>query len=136
MINEAVYQHLVGTAGVAALVGTRVHPLVIPQRIAASTQRVPAVVYSISGVDRGVSYCSTDRLVRSTLGIDCYAAGYDAARALATAVRTALVDFSGPMGSATVVPVRTCNIETEFDLMDIEPGLYRVSQQWTIWHEE
>lgn len=136
MINEAVYQHLVATAGVAALVGTRIHPLVIPQRIAATSQRVPAVVYSISGVDRAVSYCGTDRLVRSTLGIDCYAAGYDAARALATAVRTALVDFSGPMGSATVVPVRTCNIETEFDLMDIEPGLYRVSQQWTIWHEE
>lgn len=136
MINEAVYQHLVATAGVAALVGTRIHPLVIPQRIAATSQRVPAVVYSISGVDRAVSYCGTDRLVRSTLGIDCYAAGYDAARALATAVRTALVDFFGPMGSATVVPVRTCNIETEFDLMDIEPGLYRVSQQWTIWHEE
>jgi hypothetical protein len=136
VINEAVYQHLAATASVAALVGTRIHPLVIPQRIAATSQRVPAVVYSISGVDRAVSYCGTDRLVRSTLGIDCYAAGYDAARELATAVRTALVDFSGPMGSSTVVPVRTCNIETEFDLMDIEPGLYRVSQQWTIWHEE
>lgn len=136
MINQALFQHLAADVAVAALVGTRIHPLVIPQRIAASTQRVPAVVYSTSGVERGVSYCGTDALVRSTIAIDCYAAGYDAARALATAVRTALVDFSGPMGSATVVPVRTCNIETEFDLMDIEPGLYRVSQQWTIWHEE
>lgn len=136
MIHQALFQHLTADAGVAALVAARINPLVIPQRIAATSVRVPAVVYSISGVERGVSYCGTDDLVRTTIAIDCYAAGYDAARALATAVRTALVDFSGPMGSATVVPVRTCNIETEFDLMDIEPGLYRVSQQWTIWHEE
>ena len=136
MIGKALFQHLVGTAGVAALVGTRVHPLVIPQRIAATSQRVPAIVYSVSGVDRAVSYCSTDRLVRRAVGIDNYAAEYDSAHAVADAVRAALVDFSGPMGSTTVVPVRTCNIETEFDLMDIEPGLYRVSQQWTIWHEE
>lgn len=136
MIGAALAQHLAAAAGVAAIVGTRIHPMVIPQRIPAGTARVPAVVYSVTGVQRGVAYCGTDRLARAAIAIDTYAAGYDAARALAAAVRAALVDFSGTMGTTTTVPVRTANIETEIDLMDIEPGLYRVSQQWAIWHEE
>lgn len=136
MIGAALAQHLGADAAVAAIVGTRIHPQVIPQRIPAGVPRVPAVVYSVSGVQRGVAYCGTDRLVRAAVAIDAYAQGYDAARALAAAVRTALVDFSGTMGTSTTVPVRTANIETEIDLMDIEPGLYRVSQQWAIWHEE
>lgn len=135
MIGTAVAQHLRNAPAVSEKVGTKVHPIVIPQQVLSGAVRVPAVVYSISGVERAVSYCHTIGLIRTGMTIDCYAARYDDARALASAVREALVDYRGPMGTPPV-PVRTANIETEFDLLDIEPGLYRISQQWSIWHEE
>lgn len=145
MIDAALYFYLRTHAALTPIIGSgtvrRVFPIVIPQRDPKATPEVPALVYAFSGVARGVSYCGTDRLARSSVTIDCYATRYHDARALASAVRSALLDFRGAMGDASQSPtvtvnVRTANITTEFDLLDIEPGLYRVSQSWEIWHEE
>lgn len=112
----------------------RCYPLVIPQKRPNGPAQIPAVVYATAGVERQVTQCGTNPVVRSILTLDCYAATYDQARELANAVRTVLVDFRGLLGA--IVEVRAANLQSEFDLSDIEPGLYRVSQTWAIWHLE
>ncbi len=78
-------------------------------------------------------YCGTSRLTAGTFQIDSYAEQYVAAVSLAAAVRAALLDFQGMLNG---VPVRHAFVETEGDLLDPEPGIFRVSQTWVIWYSE
>jgi len=124
------------TAGYLAGVGPnsgRVFPLVIPQKKDGS-QQVPCVVYSERDVQRQVTYCGTDGLARTVVQIDCYSKTYAEARDLSKAVFDVLQDFQGLLGG--IVNVRAASLETQFDVQDFEPGLYRVSQSWVFWHVE
>jgi hypothetical protein len=56
-------------------------------------------------------------------------------------VRDALIDYSGSMAAATSpltsVTVKRIFLEDgENELMDEEPGLYRVMQRYVIWYDE
>lgn len=107
--------------------------MIIPQATPLQ-QRTPCVVFNRGSVDRQVRYCGTDGVIRTSVTLDCYATSYTAARALARVVRESLIDFRGLLGG--LLAVRAASLDNEFDLLDIEPGLFRVSQSWTIWHEE
>ena len=107
--------------------------IVIPQATNAQ-QRTPCVVFNRGGVSRQVRYCGTDGILQTSVTLDCYATSYTAARELARVVRESLIDFRGLLGG--LLAVRAASLDNEFDLLDIEPGLFRVSQSWTIWHEE
>lgn len=137
LLTEGLFVALRDNPGVAAFVAPvgaepyRIYPLVVPQRLAAQPQ-MSAIVYSIASVERAASYCESDRLVRSSVNIDNYSKSYLTVGQLAKAVQTVLLDFRGMLGG--LVEVRTAYLTNEFDLLDIEPGLYRVSQSWDIWH--
>lgn len=140
MIQEGLYAYLSQNAGVSALVSTRIYPIVIPEQAYADATRQPCIVYSFDGKERQVRFSGTDSLVAASVQIDCYARTYASAHAVALAVRTAMVDYSG-IWTGTGSPqssndIKKVFIENEFDLMDIEPGLYRVSQTYTIWYDE
>jgi hypothetical protein len=122
------------TAAYLAGVPDRVYPLVIPQKVPGGAAQVPCVVYAYQSIDRQTTYCGVSGLARATMMLDCYATTYDEARDLAAAVFAVLTDFRGMLGGVTAV--RTATLETELDLEDPEPGLYRVMQTWTIWYEE
>ncbi len=107
--------------------------MIIPQATPIQ-QRVPCVVFNRNGVDRQVRYCGTDGIVRSSISLDCYATSYSDARSLAAIVRSALIDFRGQLGGS--LAVSAASLVNEIDLVDIEPGLFRVSQTWDIWHVE
>ena len=137
MIHVAIRNELVSNTGTNAYIGgtpNRVFPLVVPQKVPNGVTTMPCVVYETGDVQRGVSYCGTDRLVRTMMRIDCYSTEYDEVKELAQAVRHALIDYRGSLGG--IVDVRAANLETEFDLQDFEPGLFRVSQSWVFWHVE
>lgn len=126
MIQAAIYQHLITDAGVTSLVEQRVYPIVLPERCAQ-----PSIAYQRTSVERGKTYCGTDALLNSAVQLDCYAKDYLTANQLASAVATSLIDFSGDMHGT---PVNTISLETELDLSDIEPGLFRISMTFSIWH--
>lgn len=141
MLHEGIVAALVGTTPTSGLLAgntgepDRVYPLVIPQKVPHSrVQQTPCVVYQVRNVDRQVTYCGTSGLVRSEVQLDSYATSYDGAVELAAGVREVLTDFRGALGG--VVSVRHAALQTEFDLQDPDPGLYRVSQLWVFWHEE
>lgn len=125
-MEASLFSFLTGNAGIAALIGTRVYPGIIPQ---SGVQ--PCIVYNKSSRSRQQLFCGTDGLLLTRLEIDCYADSYIQSVALANAVTSALQDFSGDMNGTTVPRIF---LENEIDLSDIEPGLYRQSQTWAMWH--
>lgn len=138
MIESALYAMLIGSAGVRALVANatspityRIYPLVIPQHVQGQAAQQPSIVYTKDGVGRQVLYSGTGSVVSASFQIDCYAITHLAAITLADAVRTALVDYAGVAASVTI---KASTIENEFSTIDAEPGLFRVTQFWTIWH--
>lgn len=139
MIQESLYNYLVTDSGVSAIT-TRCYPLVIPQQSYEEATRHPCLVYRIDGQERQVLFANTNEMVRATVTIDSYARTYAGAHALAAAVRGALVDYSGQMATVTspvtYTTVKRIFLDQQSDLVDIEPGLYRVMQQYTVWYHE
>ncbi|HMU15814.1 MAG TPA: DUF3168 domain-containing protein [Thauera aminoaromatica] len=133
MIQSALYLHLTTDPVVGALAGLRVYPLSIPQHVYNEATRLPCLVYQRVGGDQPIDTCGAPELAESLVRIDAYARSYEDADALAEAVRAALINHTGPMGS---VHVSRVNLEgNALDLLDVEPGLYRVSRTFSIWHE-
>lgn len=140
MIESALYAVLAGNAGVRSLVANatspttyRIYPLVIPQHVQGEAAQQPSIVYAKDGVDRQVLYSGTGSVVSVSFQIDCYALTHLAAITLAAAVRAALVDYAGVVAGVTI---KASMIENEFSTIDAEPGLFRVTQFWTVWHVE
>lgn len=118
-------------AGVTAIVGDRIYPLIVPPQALAGDDRRPCLVYATTSVSRDLTFCATSALKAERFSVDCYAASYDGAKALAEAVIAALVDYSGVSGGSTISAV---HLENEIDLMDLEPGLYRRLLSFVVWH--
>ena len=140
MISDSIFRHLSTDAGVSALVGTRVYPLVVPQQVYTEATKQPCLVYTIDTDNRMVRFSGSDSLTRGLLQVDCFARGYSQCQSLAVAVREALLDFSGAM-QANTSPLSSVNVQRIFldgetSLMDEEPGLYRMMQRYIVWYDE
>lgn len=121
--------HLSGVPAVFALIGSRVYP----DKLSDTNKTLPAVVTQKSGGTRGRTQCATDGLVFGSFQFDVYAKSRTEARAVADAIRDAMADFSGLMGSTIV---KDCALSNDFDSVDPEPGLLRRTQFWDIWYVE
>lgn len=125
-LEASLFSFVTADPGVAALIGARMYPGIIPQGGAQ-----PCVVYNKDGRTRQQLYCGVDGLLLTRITLDCYARRYIDSVALANAVTAALEDFSGDMAGTRVPRIF---LENEIDLSDVEPGLYRQSQTWAVWH--
>jgi hypothetical protein len=130
LVEEALYSLLTADAEVSAIVGTRVFPGVAPQDVAA-----PYVLYRKTGRDRRFLPCGTDGTMVTSFQIDCYAATYLQSVQLAQAVTDRLEPYRGATGSPAITLVHWF-LDREFDLSDIEPGLFRQSCDWRVWHHD
>jgi len=133
LLHEALKAHLQSDTSVESLLGGRFYYLIVPQSYAGA-ERMPCVVFNRGSVERQVRYCGTDGMIKTSVALDCYALRYTSARALATGVRKSLIDFRGLLGGS--LRVSASGLVNEFDLVDIEPGLFRISQTWDFWHTE
>ena len=127
------HEYLTAQAAVAALVGDRVYPELIPQHVYAEVRGMPCIVYQRVAVSRSRTYCAADKLVKATIQVDVMAPTYDEADQVAEAVRLALLDYRGAMGD---VRVKLCQLDTETNLVESEPGLFRCSRDWSFWYVE
>jgi hypothetical protein len=106
---------LAENAGVSSIVSTRIYPLKLPQNPtyeAISYQRI-----SNTGQD------GTSTLRQSRWQINCWAAGYVDAQALATAVKDALEEYVAISETPGINMARVVN---ELDDWDEESDVYRV----------
>lgn len=137
-LEQAFWFTIQNDATVAALVVSRVYPVLAPQGAVlpyATFQRISTLrVYHMGGATG---------LARVRMQADCYAADYPGAKALATAVRGALEAQRGNLGdTGKTVKFRMMHLEDDQDNSppDMTPGaatgIYRVTQDWDIWHTE
>jgi len=129
-IEEALYYHLSHTAGVTALVSTRIYPLVAPQDAAR-----PYLVYQRISTPRVRSHSGPSGLAHPRFQITGVAASYSAARGLANAVRAALDGYSGAMGSAPGVQTAAF-VDNENDGYSDGIPAYIFRLDVILWHQE
>jgi Protein of unknown function (DUF3168) len=123
VLEPALYARLAAHAGVSALCGTRIYPLVIPQE---ETPVYPVLVYQRISADHIASLAGHSGLCNARVQIDCWGRSYADTRELAAVLDNAMTaddeDFSALVLS---------------DLDDYEPEtqLYRVSTDFSVWFE-
>ena len=132
-VEEAVYAILTGDGGVAELAGSRVYPQRIPQGAA-----LPAVAYARVSTRRVKSHGGSSGLARPRIQVNGTAASYQAAKALASAVRGALdgVRRTVVLDGQESVAVEGSWLETDGDEFGETDGLHSVRQDFMIWFGE
>lgn len=128
-LEFSLFAFLAGDTAVAAVVEDRIYGGFIEDQRA----KQPCVVYARVTATRSQTLCGTDGKVRAVMRIDSYDKSYNGAKALAELLRHTLTDFAGDMYGTRVSLVA---MDSEIDLDDPEPGLYRVSQTYFIWFLE
>lgn len=114
-LGVKVYNALSGASGIAALVSTRIYPLVLPQSItypAISYQRISSTPQQGSTTLRSTRY-----------QINCWALTYAAAQNVAVAVKAALEEYTA---TATSPRIKMGLVVNELDDYDPEAGVFRV----------
>lgn len=115
-LRVAINSHLSTYAGLVALVGDRLYPLVLPQGVvypAATYQRISAVREQVF-----------TRAVRGTLvryQLTGWGKNYDDADDVRAQLRAAALSFAGD----GTVSVHDCSLETDIDLYDEQTRTYQ-----------
>lgn len=128
MIVTSLYNYLSNTAGITALVSTRIYPVVLPQNAT-----YPAITYQVisTPIIHTVEGCSAPN---TNMQIDCWSTNtYLEAHQVADAVETALDNYSGTWNSADVVSA--CLLTGRQDLYEDNVSDYRVMLEFSIWHK-
>jgi hypothetical protein len=111
-LEEAFYTTATANAGISALIGTRLYPLLIPQ-----TSALPAAAYQRVTSTRETAHDGSTNFVTATLQVSCQATSYASAKALAGAFISA---FHGVRGTWGTVEVFRCTVNTELDSDEVE----------------
>lgn len=133
LIGELLYARLTGNAGLAALVGTRVHPDMLPQNVTypairyVQVSRVEVVRKPVAAGGVGASLA----IVRGTFQLDCYAKTYKQAHQVAIAAAAAVYGWRDPANG--VIVARVTDVQ---DTNDSEETMQRVSVDVSITYNE
>lgn len=127
-LEEGLRTYTLAGSAVAALVGTRMYPRMLPQ-----TPTLPALVYQRIDTRREHDHSGPDGLPRPRMQITCWGALPAAAAGLATTVRQRLDGGRATMGT---VVVESCLLVGERDVTDPEPGRYGVALDFMIQYQE
>lgn len=134
MADPAIKKILLLHAPLVALIAQRIHAEKIPQQVQGQAQAYPLVVFSLVSSQESETFCGTDDFVAAQYQFDTYAKDRDARNIVAGEVRNALVRYSGTIDGTYVNKVRR---DMKLDIgPEVEPGLYRRMQTFTIWHVE
>lgn len=127
-LEAALYTRLAAYGGLTALTSTRIYPLIIPQ-----DPTYPCLTYQRIDGPRESALNSDMGLPHPRIQIDSWGKTYASAKAVATQVRGALQRWSDSGASPAVLD---CLLETDEDGYESETNIFRVRQDWVIWHRE
>lgn len=128
-IEQALTAHAKADSPLAALVGTRIYPLFIPQEAP-----LPAIAYQRISGPRVHSHDGVDQFGRARVQLTCQALGYDEAKDCAHLVRQAFRGFSGQMGGPAGPQIHEIRIENEMDGYNDEGDRFTVRIDLIIIH--
>ncbi len=109
-LEEALFSYLTSAPReTAALVGTRVYPLLIPQE-----QQMPAIAYQRVGTQPKLAHDGPMGWARAVIQFTCQAGTFAGVKAITLALRNDLAGYRGQMGTDPV-DVHFCNQVNEND---------------------
>jgi Protein of unknown function (DUF3168) len=127
MMEAAIRSLLLADSAVTTLVGTRICPLVLPQK-----PTLPAITYQrISGQTQYTH--DGPALARPRVQIDCWASDYDTAKSLAAAAAAVLSGFKGISSGVEIEGVFSAGCREFYEAETRPAPLYRVSSDYFIW---
>lgn len=127
-LEDALRTYTLADGGVAALVGTRMYPRMLPQNAT-----LPALVYQRIDTRRLHDLDGPDGLPRPRMQITCWGTLPATAAGLAATVRQRLDGYRGAMGA---VAVESCLLVGERDVNDPEAGRSGVALDFMIQFQE
>ena len=130
MIQRSFQSYLPSDTGIAAYVEDRIYGGRAPDE----KKKGAFLVYSkAADYPTTASYCGPDVIQRCYFQFDSFSKSYDESILLSKAVKGALIGFTGMMGDTRV---KLVTLEAEFEMLDVEPGLNRVSTTLQFWYVE
>jgi hypothetical protein len=127
-IRPALREWLLTNSNIAAVVGTRIYPVILGQ---GATD--PSIVYNLISELNDHHMEGPSGLVMVRMQIDAYAQLHDDAAELANLVKEALDGYSGLMGTVQVQGVFADTARTDYQS---DPNLHRVSRDYLIHFDE
>ena len=125
-IEQAIYNILANTAGISAIVGTRIYQVKMPDNVA-----FPAISYQTSFGSQIESFTGFSGLRNPVINIDSWAKSAGVAKDLAEKVRAALHGYSGTYGDVTIDNV----LEWSFiEMYDSDTEIFHVSSSARFWY--
>lgn len=91
----------------------------------------PVVIYTKVSSDRKRDLSGKARLAITRMQLDCYSGEYEEAKTIS---RLIIEDFDSFKGIVAGVNVLACWVDSEEDIYEGDPGLYRTSMDFMIWH--
>ena len=128
MIEQGLVTFLLAQAELSALIGARLHDLVLPQ-----SPTLPAVVWQRISGDHDVTHDGPSGLVTARFQFSCWGRTTLEAAQVGEALRRVLHGYAGPMGDETAHAVFLLD---DRDLFDAETGLRRRLLDFKIWYAE
>lgn len=119
---------LAANAPIAALVGTRIYPVVPAQKAS-----LPHLVYTRLDTQRGHTHSGPEGLQRPRLLVTCWAETFLVSRDLADKVRLALDGYRGAMGSTVI---QAAFIAGDSDTFEFDTKLFCSDLEFEVWAEE
>ena len=109
-LETALTAEIQADAGLGALVGDRIYPLLVPQDV-----DLPAVAYQVISTDGTHTHNGTTPLVRATVQLALIGTTYQQAKAVRAAAKALLDNFKGLMGGPTGLQIEECFVGNEVD---------------------
>ena len=135
-IRVGIRAHLLSNSDIAAIVGARVYPILIPQGGTG-----PCIVYSRISSNGDTHYTGPSGLAGIRVQIDCWATSVDTANTLANLVKEFLDGTSasilwGDASPAEAVIVQGMFFENMREDYDHATKMYRISADYSVWYAE
>ena len=125
-IEEAIYSKLSGTAGIAAIVGTRIYQLKMPDN-----PTLPAITFEVSVGDQVESFTGYSSLSNPIVSIHCWGRTAAAVNALALLVRNAIIGATWTYSDVTVANVLEWSTAS---LYDDDTEIYHIACSCRVWY--
>ena len=129
MISDNLYAFLAAQSSITTLASTRIYPIILPQE-----PTYPAITYRESDHDLIETFDGQTGLTNSFYEIDAWSKTYAGTISLANAIRAALKNHSGNMGTINVCKISL--ISGPITVYEDEVEAYRQTQIFSIWHNE
>lgn len=127
IVDDFVWSHLTGHAGLAALVDDRVYRMQLP-----GDPTLPAIVYTrIATTPRPTRSNSRGTLMKPRYRMDVWGATRSTVRQAVVQVRIALAS----MASAEEPRMDVALLQNDARLIEVEPGRWRAALDVDIWHD-